>query len=122
MLPLDDHQWTELRTAYSKPEKFKPWLKRLADDPASADAVCEEFNSNNFVCHQGGVFETTVACVPYFVHAASRLQPEQRLRLLQTAGMWSNLINNHTAAASADFDPPMIVLDDYRNACRSALD
>lgn len=114
MLPLDDPLWNKLRTTYSKPGTFLPSLKRLADDPTSADAVCEEFASNNYVCHQGGVFETTIAVVPYFIDAAARLAPAQRLRLLQNAGLWSILIANHLGAASADFDPPTVVLEDYK--------
>jgi hypothetical protein len=116
MLTLDDPLWQTLRTSYSRPNKFLPVLRRLQESPELADQVASEFDSENYVCHQATVYETTVAVVPHFVRAASLLSPTQRRRILESAGTYCIFITGHRKCGIKEFDPPAVVWEYYRQS------
>lgn len=121
MLSLDDPRWHELWTGYSLPSKFLPALRRLHDDVATAPSVVSEFDSENYVCHQCSVYHTTLAVVPHFVHAAGRLPPSQRDRLLSSAGLYALLLGVPFGAREGMPEPPGWLVADYERAVRDAV-
>jgi hypothetical protein len=92
VLPLDDPRWHQLKTGYSPARNFLPALARLQQNPAEAPQIVQEFVNDNHVCHQYTVYETTVAVVPHFIHAARQLPPASRRELLAAAGFYALLL------------------------------
>jgi hypothetical protein len=92
ILALDDPRWHQLRTGYSPARKFLPALARLQQNPAEAPQIVGEFLDDNHVCHQYTVYETTVAVVPHFIHAARWLPAANRRELLEAAGFYALLL------------------------------
>lgn len=121
MLPLDDPRWYELQTGYAAANRFLPALRRLWADPTAAPAVVEEFNVWNYVSHQCGVYHTTLAVVPHFVHAAGRLPPGERGPLLATAGFYALLVSAPPPHATTMAPPPTWLAADYDRAVQAAL-
>jgi hypothetical protein len=83
--------------------------------------VVQEFTENDYVCHQRTVYETTLAVVPHFVHAAGRLPTTDRARLLGTAGWYALLIGVPAGDMNYLTRQPQWLLDDYHQAVRDAL-
>lgn len=121
MLSLDDPRWHDLWTGYSAPRKFLPALGRLLNDAASAPGVVDEFNMENYVCHQYSVYHTTLAVVPHFVQAAGRLPPADRGELLGTAGFYALLLSAPPPYAPQFRPPPNWLVADYERAVQTAL-
>src|ERR1051325_1495548 len=115
MLSPTDPRWHQLRTDYSAARKFLPALERLSSNPAEAPKIAEEFWSENYVCHQFTVYETTVAVVPHFINAAGRLPPENRRELLESAGFFALLLGV-PLAASEQIRPPADVVEAYESS------
>ncbi len=121
MLLLNDPRWYDLWTGYSAARRFLPALGRLWDDPAAYLGVVHEFHSENYVCHQYSVYHTTLAVVPHFVHAASRLPPGDRGELLAAAGFYALLLSAPPPSAPRMPPPPEWLVADYEEAVRAAL-
>ena len=118
MLALDDPRWHTLRTGYTRAEKFLPLLRRMAEDPDSTTVVCDEFVLEQYVCHQGDVYETTVAVVPHFLRAASLLSPRARQPLLWYLGFPVSQLGSPLSPAPGlmTIDPPTDVVAAYNEA------
>lgn len=121
MLPLDDPRWNTLWIGYAAPNRFLPALVRLRDEPSTYPAILHEFHSENYVCHQGAVYHTTLAVVPHFVHAAGRLPPSDRGDLLAAAGFYALLLNAPPPESPRMPSPPAWLVADYDQAVRAAL-
>lgn len=122
MLPLDDPLWHELRkiSPNSRPQQYLLALRRLRANPASASEVVAEFSDQGYVCDQMAVVETTLAVVPHFIDAASKLPPIKRIGLLSLAG-WYTLLLGVPAKAIGGVDPPVWLVADYHQAVQEAL-
>jgi hypothetical protein len=122
MLALVDPRWYELRAVspHISPDEFLPLLRELRDNPTSAPWVIAEFSDKGYVCDQMAVAETTLAVVPHFIDAASKLPPIKRTGLLSLAG-WYALLLGVPARAIGGVDPPVWLVADYHQAVQEAL-
>ena len=67
---LDDVGWESLRHAYGSAEDVPGWVRGLVDpDPAVREESLDAMYGA--VHHQGDIYDSTVAAVPYLIEALS---------------------------------------------------
>jgi hypothetical protein len=69
MLSLDDPQWSQLTHAYGSAADVPDWLRQLPAHPTSEDHNEPWFSIWSALAHQGDVYDSTYASVPYVIEA-----------------------------------------------------
>jgi hypothetical protein len=91
-------------------------LVELEAAPEQAARIAGAFADGNLVCHQFGVAEVTVAVIPHFIRAASRVPAAGRGCILTEAGYYATLLGVPLPPDSKHFRPPADVRVGYDRA------